>query len=297
MKAWLNGKLVPAEDVTVPLLCHSFSRGSGIFEVLDIAKAAKGPAAFRLPAHVDRFFNSARLLHMPLPLKKEELIGAVIETVTANGPRPCAVKFFAYYAAVELGLIPRDKNVSIAIFCYDYGDPEDLATPFAVGISSVIRSSPRASAVHAKACGHYVSAFLAKWEAVEKGYGDAIMLDESGFIAEGSLSNVFFVKGGRVRTPPLRNVLPGITRDSVMEVIRGLNLPLEEADITPEEAKASDEGFFTGSTIRVKPLTAIDGVKLGRSCPGPVTKKISAALNDAYEGRDPKRGSWLTFIR
>ena len=299
MKAWLNGDMVAAEDVTVPLLCHSFSRGSAIFEVLDCARTGRGQALFRLGAHVERFLNSARLLHMPLPLTRAELEAAVIETAKANGPGECAVKFFGYYGGVEYGLIPEGAEASVAVFCYDPyagGRTADLRDPISVGISSVRKISPTAAAVHAKACGHYVNPFLAKWEVTERGYDDVVMLDETGHVAEGALANIFFVSGGAVRTPELRNALPGITRDSVMEVIRGLGLELTECDITPEEALASDEAFFTGSVIRVKPISRIEETVLGAECPGPVTARIRAALEDAYEGRSPDHPEWLTYL-
>jgi branched-chain amino acid aminotransferase len=299
MNAWLNGNLVPAESVTVPLLCHSFSRGSGIFEVMDLASTARGPALFRLEAHVARLESSAGLLHMKLPFSKDEIRSAVLETVRANVVTSGAVKFFAYYGGVEFGLVPDSPDVSVAVFTYDPhagGRTADRRGPVAAGISTVRKVSPQAAAVHAKACGHYVNAYLAKWEVMQRGCDDCIMLDGGGHVAEGSLANVFFVSGGRVITPQLRNALPGITRDSVMEVIRGLGIAVEEADITPEEALAADEAFYTGSVIRVKPIASIEGEALGDECPGPVTARISSALDDAYEGRSPEYEKWLTYV-
>ncbi len=299
MKAWIDGELVPAEEATIPILSHGFSRGSSIFEVLDIAETASGPICFRLDAHVDRFFNSAWLLHMAIPFGKDELIAAVLDTVRANGATDGSVKFFGYYSGVEYGLVPETSAVSVAIFTYDPfggGRRTDLSNPVAAGISAVQKISPNSGSVHAKACGNYVNSFLAKHEVMQRGYGECIMLDDSGCVAEGSLANIFFVKGDAIFTPELRNALPGITRDSCIEIIRGLNIDITERDITPEEAIASDEAFFTGSVIRIKPIASIDGNALGGSCPGPVTERIRAGLDDAYEGRDPQYESWLTAI-
>ena len=301
MKAWIDGDFVPQEEAKVPILCHSFSRGSAIFEVVDVAAAPEGPALFRIDAHVDRFFASAELLHMSLPLGKAELVEAVKKTARANGVAAGAVKFFGYHALPELGLIPEELQAHVAIFCFDLAGlpgkgragPAELVT---AGISTVRKLSPSAVAVQAKVAGHYVNAFLARWEAVQRGYDDAIMLDESGCVVEGPLSNVFFGIDGGLVTPRLSSALAGITRDSVIEIARATGLPFAEADITSERATSADEAFFTGSVARVKPIRAIEGKGLGDRCPGPITEQIQRALDDAYEGRDPRYRKWLTYV-
>ena len=164
MDAWIDGRFVPQEEATVPLLSHSFSRGVATFEVADVPLTEKGPAVFRLDAHVDRFFESCRLLHMPLQIERDELTAAVLQTVARNAICPCAVKFFGYSPDVEYGLIPAHPRVSVAIFCYQ-SHPERKSgapvPPVAAGTSTVRKLNPETVAIHAKACGNYVSPFLA----------------------------------------------------------------------------------------------------------------------------------------
>ena len=302
MKAWVNGDLVPEEDVTVPLLSHSFSRGSAIFEVLDVVETPRGAALFRADAHIDRFFNSADALGMSLPVGREELLDILKATVRANALSSGGVKFFAYYAMPQVMLMPKDQTVHLAVFCFDlatvFGSNCDVVgRTVTAGISTIRKLSPKSVPVHAKACGYYVSGFLAMAEAARQGYDDVILLDEGGFVAEGALTSIFFVTDGMVQTPKLRNVLLGITRDSVIEIARDLNLPLEETDILPEQAVSADEAFYTGSVIRVWPIRSIDGNTVGHTCPGPVTSKILGALNDAYAGTDSRYESWLTRVQ
>ncbi len=301
MKAWVNGEFLPEEQVRVSLLSHSFSRGSAIFETFDVTETARGPALFRPDAHVERFINSAEALHVPLPAGKEELIDILKTAVRTNSMSSGGVKLFAYYSEPEFRLIPKERSAKLAVFCFElsgiFGEGCGESTkPLTAGMSTIRKSSPSFLPVHAKACGLYVGGFLALSEAVEQGYDDVIMLDELGFVAEGAVKNVFFVKDGAVITPKLRNVLPGITRNSVIEVARGLDLPLAETDVTPEQALASDEAFYTGTHIRVCPIRSIDGKEIGAACPGPVTGNIRAALNNAYAGRDERYESWLTYI-
>jgi branched-chain amino acid aminotransferase len=284
---------------TVPLLSHSFSRGVAIFEVADVPLTVRGPAVFRLEAHVERFFGSCRLMHMPLRIRRDELAEAVLRTVARNRVWPCAVKFFAYSPDVEYGLIPKKPRISVAVFCYQ-SHPErksgEPVPPVAAGTSTVRKLNPQTVAIHAKACGNYVSPYLATWEVREKGYDEVLMLDESGLVAEGALANAFFAMGGRVRTAPLSKVLAGITRDSVLQLLRDLEIEVAETDIRLEDALAADEGFYTGSTARIVPIGSIDGQPIGGDCPGPITVRIRDALNDAYAGRLPECDHWLAHV-
>lgn len=301
MKAWIDGQFVPAEQATVPILSHAVGRGSTIFEVMEVVEAPAGPALFRAGDHVARFARSAELMHMALPLGGGELVEAIRRTVRHNGISAGVVKLFGYYALPELGLIPARPRVSVAVFCFHLADvlggvPGSGHDPVAAALVAVRKLGGPAVRVHAKVAGHYVNAFLARVEAAAKGCDDAIMLDASGHVAEGPLANVFFVRDGVVTTPKADNVLLGITRSSVIEIAADARLDFAEADIPPEQALAADEAFYTGSVIRIKPIRSIDGRALGGGCPGPVTARIRAALNDAYEGRDPRYRKWLTAV-
>jgi branched-chain amino acid aminotransferase len=300
MKAWLNGEMVAWDTVTVPLLSHSFSRGSAIFEVVDVVTTIRGPALFGLTEHVDRFFNSAALTFMELPLTRRELIDAVIETAGQNGVTNGIAKFFAFYPLVEPTVIPTDPRVDIAIFCMDYEffglKPEERSKPARTGISSFRKIHGGTVPVHAKVVGNYVNAFLAKMEVKKKGYDDVIMLDTAGFVAEGATSNIFFVSDSKVKTPTLASALPGITRHALIEIIRDMGYDMKETDIRPEQLGEFDEAFYSGSTVKVQPIISIDDRKLNRPCPGPVTCAVKEQMNRTVRGEIEQYTKWLTLI-
>lgn len=300
MKAWLNGEMVPWDTVTVPILSHSFSRGSAIFEVVDVVNTAKGPALFGLAGHIGRFFNSAALTFMELPITRDELAAAVISTAGQNGVTNGIAKFFAFYPLVEPTVIPTNPKVDVAIFCMDYDffglKPEERSKPARVGISSFRKIHGGTVPVHAKVVGNYVNAFLAKMEVKKKGYDDVIMLDTAGFVAEGATSNVFFVSDNKVKTPTLTSALPGITRHALIELIRDMGYGMSETDVRPEELLEFDEAFYSGSTVKVQPIASIDGKALKKPCPGPVTCAIKEQMDRAIRGEIDKYTKWLTLI-
>ncbi len=300
MKAWLNGKLVGWDKTTVSPLSHSFSRGSAIFEVVDITKTDRGPALFGLREHIDRFYHSADFTFMDVPIDKDELLKAVVKTAKENKVSTGAAKFFAYYSEIEFSILPSNPKVDVVIFTVDYDlfnvKQEELSAPVAVGISNFIKIHPSVVPVHAKATGNYLNPFLSKMEMKKKGYDDVIMLDANGFVAEGATSNIFFVKGNNVFTPTTANVLPGITRSSVLEIVGDLGYKMEERNIKPMEFPGVDEAFYTGSVVRVQPISAIDGTEIGSSCPGPVTAAIADRMKEIYAGRVEKYNKWLTLV-
>jgi branched-chain amino acid aminotransferase len=300
MKAWLNGQMVDWDKATVPLLSHSFSRGSAIFEVVDIVNTKNGPALFGLVEHIERFFGSASLTFMELPLPRRELTDAVIATAAENGVKNGTAKFFAYYPLVEFSVTPSNPQVDVAIFCLDYdlfGVRQDvLSAPVRAGISSFRKIHGGTVPVHAKVAGNYVNAFLAKMEVKKKGYDDVIMLDTAGFVAEGATSNVFFVAGDTVKTPTLASALPGVTRRALIEIIRDMGYTMIEADVRPEELLGFDEAFYSGSVVKVQPIASIDGKDLKRPCPGPVTCAVKERMNQAMHGEVDKYTKWLTLI-
>ena len=221
--AWLDGKLVDWMEVHVSPLSQSFSRASAIFDVMAIVPARKGPALICLDEHVKRFFSSAERTYMSIPFSHEDIKNAIIATARANSVRNGIAKFYAYYSETDLGPKTPGK-VSTAIFCLDYdtlgSDPDSFNSPRCVGISQYRKLHPQTAAVHAKVVGNYVNGFLAGTEVKRKGFDEALMLDTNGFVAEGPTSNIFLVKGGCVETPTKENVLPGITRKVVIDVLK-----------------------------------------------------------------------------
>ena len=300
MKAWLNGEFIDWDKANVSLLSHSFGRGSGIFEVTDIVPAEDGPAYFGLPQHIDRLFNTAEFSYMELPRDRDALIQAHIETARQNQVQEGAAKFFAYYPMIEFSVLPTNPQVDLALFCLDYQlfgvKQEMLSAPVSAGISSFRKIHPETVPVHAKVAGSYVNAFLAKKEVALKGYGDVIMLDTMGLVAEGATSNVFVVKDGRVLTPGLRSALPGITRTAVIEGLRDLGIPVQEADLKPQDLFDADEAFYSGSIVKIQPISSIEGRDLKNPCPGPVTESTAKKFNAILSGKDRLSAKWLTPI-
>ena len=300
MKAWVNSEYINWEDAKVPILSHGFSRGSAIFEVVDIVAAEKGPAFFGLQAHMNRFFNSATYMYMTLPLSPEEMIQACVDTARENKVTYGAAKFFAYYSAVELDVIPHDKKIDVAIFCVDFGKPEAgkplLPDPVNICVSSYRKSHPESVPIHAKATGNYVGGYLAKMEAKEQGFDDVVFLDTMGFVAEAATANIFFVKDNRIQTPTLRSVLPGINRMALLDILSDLPYDVKEMDLRPNDLYACDEAFFTSSVVKVMPIKSIDGISLGNECPGPVTQKIAEKVSDVFGGKLKQFEHWLTYI-
>jgi len=239
MKAWFNGAFKHWEEITIPVLSHGFSRGSAVFEVVDVVSTEMGAAFVGLKEHVERFFNSARLMHMELPINREAIIAACVETARTNRVQSGMAKFFAYYSGVELDVTPSDKHIDIAVFCIDFGKPgpgyRHMSDPVAACISPYRKIHPESVPVHAKATGNYVGGYLAKMNAKEQGFDDAILLDTMGFVAEGATSNVFFVKDRKIKTPTLRSVLPGINRMILLDILKKTELAVEETDIRREE--------------------------------------------------------------
>ncbi|MCD6571567.1 MAG: branched-chain-amino-acid transaminase [Deltaproteobacteria bacterium] len=301
MKAWVNGGFIDWDKVEVSILSHSFSRGSAIFEVLDIVSTEKGPAFFGLAEHVNRFFNTADLTFMDLPITKDELTSALIETAKKNNIGYGLAKFFAYYPLIEFTAIPTNPQIDIAIFCIDFDlfgvRQEAISAPVSVGVSRFRKLHPETIPIHAKVVGNYINPFLAKAEAIKKGYEDIIMVDTSGYVAEGATSNIFFIKESTIETPTLRNALPGITRKVAIEIIKDMGYLVKETDINPETLTTYDEAFYSGSLVKIQPIKSIEGKKLGETCPGPLTKTIMDKMKKVYEGKIKKYEKWLTWIK
>jgi len=300
MKVWINGEFVNWEEAKVPILSHGFSRGSAIFEVVDIVDSEKGPAFFGLKEHMNRFFNSANYMYMDLPLSFEEMIQACLDTARKNCISHGAAKFFAYYSSVEYDVIPHDKTVDVAIFCIDFGKPKSekmiLPTPVTVSVSSYRKSHPESVPVHAKTTGNYVGGYLAKMKAKEQGFDDVIFLDTMGYVAEAATANVFFVKDNQIQTPTLRSVLPGINRMAILDILTDMENEVTEMDLHPRDLFACDEAFFTSSVVKVMPIKSIDGIAIGNKCPGPVTRSIAQKISDVFGGRVKKFEHWLSHI-
>lgn len=297
IKAWIDGDFIDCLDAKAPLLSHSFSRASAIFEVMAITRTEKGPAFFCLDEHLERFFYSAQSTCMTLPIDRERLREALIATARRNSTVNGLAKFYAYFPDIELRTDASD-HISIAIFCLDFThvgiSPEDAYKPVSVGISRYRKLHPETTAVHAKVVGNYVNGYLAKTEIKQKGFDEVLMLDTNGYVAEGPTSNIFFIEGSDIFTPTKENVLPGITRRVIMEVLDEMGYPVKETHILPEDLKRYDEAFFSGTLRPVQPIRNIENSVF--KCPGPITTALMSRMQEVQTGTLPRYEKFLTYV-
>ena len=299
-KIWMNGKLVPFKKAKVHVLTHALHYSTAIFEGLRCYNTPKGSAIFRLPEHVDRFFNSAKMYSMKMQYNKKQITDAIIKTVKNSTLKECYIRPLAYYGYGELGLTPTQNKVDIAIACWPWKMGESKAGKFTGArckISSWIRIDSAAQPMKAKAASNYANAGLARVEALKEGYDEAIMLNNQGKIAEGSAENIFILKDDKIITPPLTaGVLEGITRDSVIQIIEFNGGEVIEVDLDREDLYVADEVFMTGTAAEVKSVTEIDKTVIGNGKPGKITKALQKSFINVTMGKDERFLSWLKYI-
>ena len=299
-KIWMNGKLVPFKDAKVHVLTHALHYSTAIFEGIRCYNTPNGSAIFRLPEHVDRLFNSAKLYGMKIRYTKKQIIDAIIKTVKASGLKECYIRPIAYCGYGTMGLTPTLNKVDVSISCWEWKMGESKAGKFSGAkckISEWIRIDSRSQPMQSKCAANYSNAALARVEALKNGYDEAIMLNYSGKVAEGSAENIFIVKNGMIKTPPLdADILNGITRDSVIQLIRSDGIKLIEKNITVNELLKADEVFMTGTAAEVKSVTKIDRTSIGKGKPGIITKTLQKSFMDVVMGKDQRFISWLRYV-
>ena len=299
-KIWMNGKLVPFKDAKVHVLTHALHYSTAVFEGIRCYNTPNGSAIFRLPEHVDRLFNSAKLYGMKIRYTKKQIIDAIIKTVKASGLKECYIRPIAYCGYGTMGLTPTLNKVDVSISCWEWKMGESKAGKFSGAkckISEWIRIDSRSQPMQSKCAANYSNAALARVEALKNGYDEAIMLNYSGKVAEGSAENIFIVKNGMIKTPPLdADILNGITRDSVIQLIRSDGIKLIEKNITVNELLKADEVFMTGTAAEVKSVTKIDRTSIGKGKPGIITKTLQKSFMDVVMGKDHRFISWLRYV-
>ena len=297
---WMNGDLVPFKDAKVHVLTHALHYSTAVFEGLRCYSTEKGPAIFRLGEHVDRLFNSAKMYSMEMPYSKDEIAGAIIQTVRVSGLHECYIRPIAYYGYGEMGLTPTKNKVDVSIACWEWGMGESAAGKFTGAkckVSSWVRIDSRVQPVKAKAASNYANAALARLEAVDCGYDEAIMLNRDGKVTEGSAENIFLVRGDSILTPPSGSgILEGITRDSVIQIIEADGGRVTEREIDREDLYTADEVFMVGTAAEVKSVALIDRVRIGDGQMGSQTRRLQKAYIDAATGRNEKFLTWLKYI-
>jgi len=298
-KIWMNGKLVPFKNAKVHVLTHALHYSTAVFEGIRCYNTPNGSAIFRLPEHVDRFFNSAKLYGMKIRYTKKQIIDAIIKTVKASGLKECYIRPIAYYGYGTMGLTPTLNKVDVSIACLGMiGEPK--AGKFSGAkckISKWIRIDSKSQPMQSKSAANYSNAALARVEALKSGYDEAIMLNSSGKVAEGSAENIFIIKNGIIKTPPLNaDILNGITRDGVIQLIKANGIKLIEKNITVKELLKADEVFMTGTAAEVKSVVKINKTTIGNGKIGNITNTLQKSFMDVVMGKDQKFASWLRYI-
>jgi len=299
-KIWMNGTLVPFKDAKVHVLTHALHYSTSIFEGIRCYNTPNGSAIFRLPEHIDRFFNSAKSYGMKIRYTKKQINDAIIKTVKASKLKECYIRPLAYYGYGTMGLTPTLNKVDVSISCWEWRMGESKAGKTSGAkckISKWIRIDSRSQPMQAKSAANYSNAALARVEALKNGYDEAIMLNYKGNIAEGSAENIFIVKNGVIKTPPLTaDILDGITRNSVIRLIKSKKRKLVEKNITVNELLKADEVFMTGTAAEVKSVTKINKITIGDGKPGKITKELQRSFMDIVMGKNQKFLSWLKYI-
>ncbi len=296
-KIWYNGEFVDWKEAKVHVLSHGLHYGSGVFEGIRCYATEKGSFIFRLKEHVDRMYRSAKLYKMEIPYSKEEVKEAAKETIRINGLDACYIRPIAFYGYHHLGVNPAGCPVDCAIAVWRWGTylgAEALESGIRCTLSPWRRIDPNTLAVTAKATGHYLNSMLAVQDAKERGFDEAIMLDNSGYVAEGPGENIFAVKNAILYTPGAESsILPGVTRASVIELAQAIGYEVVEKPITKEELLSADELFFTGTAAEVSPIREIDNVTIGEGKKGEVTGDIQRKFFDVVNAKEEKYMRWL----
>ena len=296
-KIWYNGRFMDWKDAKVHVLAHGLHYGTGVFEGIRCYATDKGSFIFRLDDHIARLYRSAELYKMTIPYTKEELKNAIKDTIRINELDACYIRPIAFYGFHHLGVNPEGCPVDCAIAVWRWGTylgEEALEKGIRCTFSSWRRIDPNTLPVTAKATGHYLNSLLAVLDAKERGFDEAIMLDNHGYVAEGPGENIFGVKDGLIYTPAIESsILPGITRASVIELARDMGYEVLEKRVKKEELLNADEAFFTGTAAEVSAIREIDGVKIGEGKRGKITEEIQRKFFDVVNAREERYMSWL----
>lgn len=289
---YIDGRFYPISEAKISVYDHGLLYGDGVFEGIRVYDGL----VFKLKEHIDRMYDSAKVIKLSIPMEKEEMVKAVVETLKVNGIKDGYVRIVVTRGVGDLGLDPRKCPrptviiIADAIQIYSAEAKEKGLTAI---ISSVRRDAVDATSHEAKTL-NYLNSILAKIEANEAGVDEAIMLDHRGFVSEGTGDNIFIVKGGVVYTPPrAAGILPGITRDCVIQLCRELGIQVVEKDITVVELYTADEVFVTGTAAEVMPVTVVNGRAIGNGRPGPITRRLMEEFKRLT--RDPRNGVLVDY--
>ena len=297
-KIWHNGRFINWDDATLHVMAHVVNYGSSLFEGIRCYSHPSGPAIFRAHEHMQRLLDSAKIYRIDVPFTRDELVSAMVELVGINKVHPCYIRPIVLRGYGEAGVNPFPAPVEVYMANYPWG--KYLGKPdegVDVCVSSWTRIAPNTLPTMAKSGANYMNSQLIKMEAITNGYVEGIALDINGLVSEGSGENLFLVRQGKLITAPLGNsVLPGITRDAVLQIARDLDITVVEQMIPREMLYISDEVFFSGTAAEVTPIRSVDKIKIGNGAVGPITKAIQKEFFGIVEGRIADRYNWFTPV-
>lgn len=296
---WFDGEMVPWREAKVHVLTHTLHYGMGCFEGVRAYEAEQGTSIFKLREHTDRLFRSAHILQMPITYSKEEINEAQRAVVRENNLHEAYLRPMAFYGSEGMGLRADNLKVHIIVAAWawpSYMSPEAREKGIKVRTSSYTRHHVNISMCKAKANGHYINSMLALNEAMRCGCEEALLLDNEGYVAEGSGENIFIIRDGQLFTPELTSCLDGITRKTIFSFAEELGVKITEKRITRDEVYVADEAFFTGTAAEVLPIRELDGRQIGSGVRGELTTKLQGMYFDAVKGRRPQNLEWLTPV-
>ncbi|MEQ8258904.1 MAG: branched-chain amino acid transaminase [Alcanivorax sp.] len=296
---WLDNEMVPWREAKTHVLTHTLHYGMGVFEGVRAYETARGPAIFRLKEHTDRLFNSAHILNMKIPYTKEQINQAQIDAVRENKLPHAYLRPMAFYGSEGMGLRAHNLQVHVMVAAWEwpaYMSPEALELGIKVRTSSYTRHHVNITMCKAKANGNYINSMLALNEAVSGGADEALLLDNEGYVAEGSGENVFLIRDGVLYTPELTSCLDGITRKTIIQLAEEHGYTVREKRLTRDEFYIADEAFFTGTAAEVTPIRELDGRIIGEGKRGPITEELQTVYFDLVRDKHDRHQEWLTHV-
>jgi branched-chain amino acid aminotransferase len=296
---WFDGEMRPWREATTHVLTHTLHYGMGVFEGVRAYDAEQGTAIFRLREHTDRLFRSAHILQMPMPCDKDTLNEAQLAVVRENNLQSAYLRPMCFYGSEGMGLRADNLKVHVIVAAWEWGaylGKENLERGIRIRTSSFTRHHINITMCKAKANGNYMNSMLALNEALNCGYDEAMLLDNEGYVAEGSGENIFIVRNGILYTPDLTSALEGVTRDTIMVLAREEGLEIREKRITRDEVYVADEAFFTGTAAEVTPIREVDDRSIGSGRRGPITERLQTLYFDQVHGRREDHPEWLALV-
>ncbi|MDQ6999756.1 MAG: branched-chain amino acid transaminase [Mariprofundus sp.] len=296
---WFDGEMVDWREAKVHVLTHTLHYGMGVFEGVRAYHADQGTAIFRLQAHTDRLFRSAKIMNMSMPFSKDELNQAQLAAVRENGLDSAYLRPMVFYGSEGMGLRADNLKTHVIVAAWNWGaylGQDALENGIRIRTSSFTRHHVNIAMCKAKANGNYINSMLALSDAQRDGYDEALLLDVDGFVAEGSGENFFMVYNGVIYTPELTSALDGITRATVIQLATEAGYEVREKRITRDEVYVADEAFFTGTAAEVTPIRELDGRTIGCGSRGPVTEVLQKKYFDVVHGRSTPHEDWLAYV-